>query len=132
MEFDIKIVFNTSNSELITIDNQNIIYIERYNNIFLNIYKYTFIDLNKIKTEFLYILRKVLISNSGRLLQIIKCFIQLADLKAILIKIIELSYIDFFLNVSIEKGDFDIYLFQILIYSRRKREDRLITYKLYH
>ena len=68
MEFNIKIVFNTSNSRLVTIDNKNIIYIERYNNIFFNIYKYTFIDLNKMKIEFLYIFRKVLILNSRRLL----------------------------------------------------------------
>ena len=132
MKFDVKIVFDMSDSRLITINNKNIIYIKRYNNTFLDIYKYTFIDLNKVKTEFLYIFRKVLISNSGRLLQIIECLIQLINLKAILIEIIGLSYLDFFLNVLIEKGDFDIYLFQILIYSRRKREDRLITYKLYY
>ena len=64
MKFNVKIVFNTSNSRLITINNKNIIYIKRYNNIFLNIYKYTFINLNKIKIKFLYIFRKVLISNS--------------------------------------------------------------------
>ena len=68
MKFDVKIVFNALNSRLITINNKDIIHIERYNNIFLSIYKYTFIDLNKVKIEFLYILRKVLISNSGRLL----------------------------------------------------------------
>ena len=68
MKFNVKIVFNTSNSRLITINNKNIIYIERYNSIYLDIYKYTFIDLNKIKIEFLYIFRKVLILNSGRLL----------------------------------------------------------------
>ena len=54
------------------------------------------------------------------------------NLKAILIKIIKLSYIDFFLNVLIEKDDFNIYLFQILIYSYRKSEDYLITYRLYY
>ena len=68
MKFDVKIVFNTSNSRLITINNKNIIYIERYNNIFLNIYKYTFINLNRVKIEFLYIFRKVLILDLRRLL----------------------------------------------------------------
>ena len=64
MKFNVKIVFNTPNNRLITINNKNIIYIKRYNNIFFNIYKYTFIDLNKIKIKFLYIFRKVLILNS--------------------------------------------------------------------
>ena len=49
-----------------------------------------------------------------------------------LIKIIELLYIDFFLNFLIKKDNFNIYLFQNLIYSRYKREDRLIIYKLYY
>ena len=68
MKFSVKVVFNTLNSRLIIINNKNIIHIERYNNIFLNIYKYTFINLNKIKIEFLYIFRKVLILDSGQLL----------------------------------------------------------------
>ena len=68
MKFNVKIVFDTSDSRLITVNDKDIIHIKRYNNTFLNIYKYTFIDLNKIKTKFLYILRKVLVSNSGRLL----------------------------------------------------------------
>ena len=35
------------------------------------------------------------------------------------IKIIELLYVDLFLNIIIEKNDFNIYLFYILIYNRR-------------
>ena len=40
-------------------------------------------------------------------------------------------HINVFLNIIIKKDDFDIYLFYILIYNLRKREDRFITYKLY-
>ena len=31
-----------------------------------------------------------------------------------------------------KESDFNIYLFNVLIYSRRKREDRLITYRFYY
>ena len=68
MEFGVKAVFDTPDSRLVAVDDKDIIHIERHNGTFLNIYKYTFIGLNGVKTEFLYILRKVLISNSRRLL----------------------------------------------------------------
>ena len=68
MEFGVKVVFDALNNRLIAVGDKDIIYIERYNNIFLGIYKYTFIGLNGVEIEFLYILRKVLVSNSGRLL----------------------------------------------------------------
>ena len=44
-------------------------------------------------------------------------------------KIIELLYINLFLYVIIKKDYFNIYLFYILIYRRRKRKNRFIIYE---
>ena len=41
-------------------------------------------------------------------------------------------YINVCLNIVIKKDNFDIYLFYISIYNRRKRENRFIIYKLYY
>ena len=36
------------------------------------------------------------------------------------------------MNIIIKKGDFNVYLFYILIYNRRKRKNRFIIYELYY
>ena len=49
------------------IDNQDIIDVKRHNDPFLKIHKHTIIRFDKIKTEFLYENRKMLISNFEKL-----------------------------------------------------------------
>ena len=68
MEFGVKVVFDASDSRFVAVGDKDIIHIERHNGIFLGIYEYTFIGLNGVEIEFLYIFRKVLVLNSGRLL----------------------------------------------------------------
>ena len=74
----------------------------------------------------------MLISNSKRLLEFIKNLIQLINFDIVLVEIIELSHINRLLNVIVEKNDFDVYLFHVLIQGRCQGKDRLITYKLDH
>ena len=57
----------------------------------------------------------MLISNSKRLLKFIKSLIQLVNFDIVLVKIIGLSHINRLLNVIVEKDDFDVYLFYVLI-----------------
>ena len=47
MKFDIKLIFDSLNSDLIIIYNKNIIDIESYNNIFFDIYKDIIIRFDK-------------------------------------------------------------------------------------
>ena len=51
------------------------------------------------------------------------------NLNIILIRIIELLYLNLFFNVIIKKIYFDVYLFYILIYYYYKRKNRFIIYK---
>ena len=74
----------------------------------------------------------MLISNFKRLFQVIKSLIQLINLNIIFIKVVELLHINVFLNIVIKKNDLNVYLFHILIYSRHKCKNRLITYELYY
>ena len=74
----------------------------------------------------------MLISNLKRLFQIIKDLIQFINLDIIFVKIVKLLYINVLLNIVIKKNDFNVYLFYILIYNRRKRKDRFIIYKFYY
>ena len=60
----------------------------------------------------------MLISNSKKLLEFIESLIQLTNFDIVLIKIIELSHINRLLNVIVEKDDFDVYLFYVLIQNR--------------
>ena len=45
-------------------------------------------------------------------------------------KISKLFYIDFLFDIPIKKSDFNIYLFQILIFNSDKDKDNFIKYKL--
>ena len=74
----------------------------------------------------------MLISDFKRLFQIIKDFIQFINLDIIFIKVVKLLHINIFLNIVIKKNGFDIHLFHILIYNRRKRKNRFIIYELYY
>ena len=57
----------------------------------------------------------MLISNSEKLLEFIESLFQLINFDVVLIKIIELSHINRLLNVIVEKDDFDVYLFHVLV-----------------
>ena len=57
----------------------------------------------------------MLISNSKRLLKFIESLIQSTNFDIVLAEIIELSHINRLLNVIVEKGDFDVYLFHVLV-----------------
>ena len=74
----------------------------------------------------------MLISNSKRLLEFIESLIQLINFNIVLVEIIELSHINRLLNVIVEKGDFDVYLFHVSVQNRYQSKDRLITHKLNH
>ena len=74
----------------------------------------------------------MLILNFKRLFQIIKNLIQFMNFDIVFIKIFKLLHINVLLNIVIKKNDFDVYLFYVLIYNRRKRKDRFIIYKFYY
>ena len=57
----------------------------------------------------------MLISNSKKLLEFIESLIQLINFDIVLAEIIELSHINRLLNVIVEKDDFDVYLFHVLV-----------------
>ena len=71
--------------------------------IFFKIYKHIIIRFDKIKIDFFYINRKMLISNLKKLFQIIKNLIQFINLDIIFVKVFKLLHINVLLNIIIKK-----------------------------
>ena len=71
--------------------------------IFFKIYKHIIIRFDKIKIEFFYINRKMLISNLKKLFQIIKNLIQFINFDIIFVKVFKLLHINVLLNIIIKK-----------------------------
>ena len=110
------------------VDDENIIHIKCDDNIDDEIDKDVEIDINKNEIDIFYIINKDIILYSRRLLQIIKCFIQFINFKRILLEdeIIKLFHINLFLDLIIKKNDFDVYLFQVLIFDNDQCENYFI------
>ena len=115
MKLVIEGLFNALNADFAEVDNQYIVHIENYSDALLDVHKDTLVRFDEYQFEFLYILREVLISNSKRLLEFIESLIQLINFDVVLAEIIELSHINRLLNVIVEKDDFDVYLFHVLV-----------------
>ena len=108
------------------VDNENIIYIKCDNNIDDKIDEDAEVGINGNETDVFYIIDKGIISYSRRLLQIIKCFIQFANLEWVVNEVIKLFHINLFLNLIVKKSDFDVHLLQISIFDDDQYKDRLI------
>ena len=110
------------------VDDENIIHIKCDNNIDNEIDENVKIDINENEIDVFYIINKGIISYSRRLFQVIKCFIQFINLERILLEdeIMKLFHINLFFDLIIKENDFDVHLFQVLIFDNDQCEDRFI------
>ena len=116
------------------IDNENIIHIKCDDDIDNEIREDAEIDINENEIDVFYIINKNIISYSRRLFQIIKCFIQLINLKRILFEneIMRLFYINLFFDLIIKENDFDVHLFQVSIFDNDECENHFIWHRFDH
>ena len=62
------------------------------------------------------------------MLKLIEYFSKLINF-FVLFKVINFFYIDFFIDILVEKNNNNIYLFQILVINNNKNKDNFVIYK---